>query len=215
MKSQTAKTFDTNHNSKWYMTGAIIGLLGIIVTTWMAIDSKHHLPGWEVDLFRAINGWPQSFYAVGLVTTVIMGSVWVALASVIVTAALKMYRLAWRLCAVIIGGYGIDFILKESIDRGRPEELLVEIHKRSVETGAGFPSGHTTVATVLMLALLPYIPKPWRWAAIVWILMAAISRMYLGVHLPLDAIGAVFIGLFVVSFTRVMPQKMKILLRLN
>lgn len=197
------------------MWGAILAAAGIAATTVMALESRHHLPGWEIDIFRSINNWPESLYIVGLVVTVVCGSVWMALASVMIATVAKMYRLAWRLSAAIIAGYGIDFVLKESIERGRPVEFITELHKRSVETGAGFPSGHTTVATIVALTLLPYLPKKWRWIVIVWILLAAVSRLFLGVHLPLDVIGAMFVGIFVVCFMRVMPQKLKTLLRLD
>lgn len=213
MKAQAHRSQDKHRN--WYVWGVILAAIGIAVTVAMAMDSRHHLPGWEADIFHSINNWPESLYMIGLVATVVCGSVWMALASVIIATVAKMYRLAWRLSAAIIAGYGIDFILKESIERGRPVEFITELHKRSVETGAGFPSGHTTVATVVALTLLPYLPKKWRWIAAVWILLAAVSRVFLGVHLPLDVIGAVFVGVFVVCFMRIMPQKLKTVLRLD
>lgn len=212
--STQEKTSTKNDHTSWYMAALITAFAGIVITTLMAYDSRYHLPAWEVDAFRAINNWPQWLYPLGLSVTVMLGSVWTAIGSVLIATACKAYTLAWRLAVVIIGGYGLDFILKHGVERGRPEDMLLDIHKRSVETGAGFPSGHTTVAVVLALVLLPYLPKAWRWIVIVWIVLTALSRIYLGVHLPLDVIGAVFVGVFVVSFTRVMPQKLKVLLRL-
>lgn len=212
-----AKTDTTIYDGRrhWYMAALIISFISLVIASWLALDTKHNLAGWEVSLFHDVNNFSDNFKTAGLAITMICGSVWAALASVAIATVARMYRLAWRLAAVIFGGYALDFVLKEGIDRGRPAELLEEFHRRSVETGAGFPSGHTTVATVLALTLLPYLPKAWRWVVIVWIALAALSRVYLGVHLPLDVVGGFLVGLLVVSFTRVMPQSLRVFLRLD
>ena len=205
----------TNDHRRWYAIALGVSFIGLIVLALVVHSSKTHLSGWETSLFHDLNNLPNSFKMTALVITMVGGSVWAAVASVLIASACRMWQLAWRLAAVIFGGYALDFILKQGIDRGRPADIIEEFHRRSVETGAGFPSGHTTIATVIALTLLPYLPKAWRWVVFVWVALVALSRIYLGVHLPLDVVGGFLVGLLVVSFTRVMPQSMKNLLRLN
>lgn len=209
------ETHAVNDHRRWYAIALGASFIGLIVAVALAHSSKTHLSGWEVTLFHDLNNISDSLKMTGLIITMVGGSVWAAIASVVIASAFRKWQLAWRLAAVIFGGYALDFVLKHVIDRGRPADIIEEFHRRSVETGAGFPSGHTTVATVIALTLLPYLPKPWRWIVVVWIALVALSRIYLGVHLPLDVIGGFLVGLFVVSFTRVMPQPLRNVLRLN
>lgn len=214
MNAKTDTTIYDGHRG-WYVAGLIVAILGLSAATVLAFQSKHDLPQWEISIFHHINDLPASLKMTGLAITVIGGSVWAALASIALATVTRFYRLAWRLAAVIIGGYGVDYILKELVHRGRPADMLADFHRYSVETGAGFPSGHTTIATVISLTLLPYLPKAWRWLPIVWIALVAVSRLYLGVHLPLDVIGGFLVGLLVVTISRVLPQPVRVFLRLD
>lgn len=214
MNAKTDTTIYDGHRG-WYIASFVVAVLALGAATALAVHSKHAIPTWETSIFHHINDWPASLKMTGIAITMIGGSVWAALASIVIATVARFYRLAWRLAAVIIGGYGLDFILKQLVDRGRPADLLAEVHKYSVETGAGFPSGHTTIATVISLTLLPYLPKAWRWLPIAWVALVALSRLYLGVHLPLDVIGGFLVGLLVVSLSRILPQPLRVFLRLD
>lgn len=71
-------------------------------------------------------------------------------------------------------------------------------------TGYSFPSGHTQNITTTFGAIAAYNRKK-RWVIIISaavILTVAFSRMYLGVHTPLDVGVSLFIGLLMVLLLR-------------
>jgi membrane-associated phospholipid phosphatase len=66
-------------------------------------------------------------------------------------------------------------------------------------TGFSFPSGHSQMAGTLYPSLVNLIKKQWYTIlSIVIVILVAISRVYLGVHYPIDAIVGAFLGVAVV-----------------
>lgn len=85
---------------------------------------------------------------------------------------------------------------KGLVGRERPVELLSDVVALDFFQGPGFPSGHVALAVALALTLGHILPRKYHWIPIAWIVGVALSRMYLGVHLPLDLVGGFAIGWF-------------------
>jgi undecaprenyl-diphosphatase len=129
------------------------------------------------------------------------GAVWLVLAA---AAALSLRRpqvFVWTLVADGLGELAAD-ALKGVIPRARPHvhTLVRRPHTHS------FPSGHATTsfacATVLAL-LIPRLALP------LFVLAAAIawSRVYVGVHFPLDVLGGAVLGVAIgLSVARALPR---------
>ncbi len=92
---------------------------------------------------------------------------------------------------------GMSF-LKAIIKAPRPFQVLPEIAGKRVTTATGysFPSGHTTGAASFYSSLAVTYRK--RWLSIISamaILLVGISRLYLGVHWPIDVFGGLALGI--------------------
>lgn len=185
-----------------YIVGFAVALLVFASSTYLALS--HKPTGWEYSWFMATNHYSDSWSWL-MMSITFLGSTWGAALSVVAVFLLKMYRLAWRLALTIVGAYGAAYIAKDVIGRARPEGLFDPLHVRAIEHGMGFPSGHATAITVITLTILPYLPRKLRWIIPILILAVGISRMYLGVHIPLDIIGGIALGTMAVAFLRILP----------
>jgi undecaprenyl-diphosphatase len=117
------------------------------------------------------------------------GLVWVLLAIVVTIVQRSRTPLLLTGLAVLAAD-GLASLIKVAVGSKRPEEpdaLIVIPHSHS------FPSGHT--ATAFAAATVLSFCSP-RLAPALFVLAAAIaySRMYVGVHFPLDVAGGIAIG---------------------
>lgn len=210
--AKTDSAFYDGHRN-WYVAGF---LTAVILLAWSAIVAHHWtIGGWDLRLFRDINNWPDKWHGLFKALSIVKSSLWIGVAAVAIACLLRFWRLAWRLSAAIVSSYVVGWLLKHYIARPRPFLQLGHVHVRWIDSGTSFPSGHVMLITVVMLCVLPYLPKWLRWIVPLVILLVALSRIYLGLHTPVDVIGGFAVGLGVVSFIRIMPQSVKVVLRLD
>jgi membrane-associated phospholipid phosphatase len=195
-----------------YAGGFVAALVVFGISAWLA--AKGTATGWEYTWFHAVNGWSESWYRFMVIVTFFGSTMWAPIA-VILAFLFRFYRLAWRMALSILGAYSIVMVAKHVVGRERPLALFHDAHARVAEAGMGFPSGHATLITVVTLTLLPYMPWKWRWTVPAAIVLVCLSRLYLGVHIPLDLIGGVAVGTGVVAFVRILPQPIRVLLRID
>jgi len=112
---------------------------------------------------------------------------------VLALAVALLLRNVWVfvfVAAAVLVADGVAGIVKAAVGEKRPNEpdpLITIPHSHS------FPSGHTSTSFAGATALSLVYP---RGAPAFYVLAAAIgySRLYVGVHFPLDVVGGVVIG---------------------
>ncbi len=106
----------------------------------------------------------------------------------------------------LMSSSALNGILKLIVHSPRPFQVIEGIEGKRLATAEGyaFPSGHTQGATTFYTSIaLTFKKRPLMILAILLSLLVAISRLYLGVHWPIDVIGGFTLGIL---FTLVMYQ---------
>ena len=109
-------------------------------------------------------------------------------------------RFGQRLGILVLVSYYLNFHLKGLLETARPFELNPALGRtpeaRIVESGPGFPSAHAQISLTFWGYLAWRLKWPWFWVlAAVVITLVSVSRMYLGLHFPVDVLGGLVVGL--------------------
>lgn len=162
---------------------------------------------WLVRLDLAVESWFHTHAtATGLAIFNVVTQLGSPVANVLIPiVAIYLWRvrkrlLLWTWLAATLGGKVIEFVLKDSVHRSRPQYAAAYLNGRSYS----FPSGHTMGSTICYLFIAYIIaqrpqtaPAARRvafGAAMAIIILVAFSRLYLGVHYPSDVAGGFAAG---------------------
>jgi undecaprenyl-diphosphatase len=130
-------------------------------------------------------------------STIVLGIITFAVESYVLLA--RDPAVAWLIIIAVIGGLGLNNILKLAFARPRPTFMAhtVRLHTTS------FPSGHAAMSAITYLTIGTVLAQthPGFAASLCLISLAAfltmfigISRIYLGFHYPTDILGGWCVG---------------------
>lgn len=183
--------------------GAIwIGLIGLTITTVIGLVAV------------ALSDWTKSTYAFNVWLHGLNSPVAQTIAAILeeqdrpVVVAVTLLILGFFIALsrgwlpalgfMVVAGVGwlLIAVVKEIVREERPTPFDPEFAGHS----PSYPSGHTVFAVTLVVALWSVLAgSPWRPAivvlGIILVLVSGLSRLYLGVHYPIDVIGGLIGGL--------------------
>lgn len=154
----------------------------------------------DASLFAWVQALPHpqwlNMLMVAITTAGLRGAVWLALGVVLAVQRPDGRDGLWRLAlALALTGIAVDIFIKPTVARERPAARAAVVEQVLDRPATfSFPSGHAAEAAAGAFALSRF----WPGAAVpLWALalLIAVSRVYLGVHYPLDIAAGFAIGL--------------------
>jgi undecaprenyl-diphosphatase len=174
---------------------ALAVLLGILVALPATLARVQVVDDWVYDLSNQSQPAPLIWAAKVLALT---GSAYVNWPLRVAVIVLLAWRRMWvQLLAFVLAVVTSEVVLglmKTGFARPRPPDPLF------ATTGYSFPSGHAVAAVVtavgIVIVLLPPGPARTRWEirAIAFVLLMAMSRVYLNAHWLSDVVEGILIG---------------------
>ncbi|MFA4840034.1 MAG: phosphatase PAP2 family protein [Candidatus Neomarinimicrobiota bacterium] len=137
-----------------------------------------------------------------LTNIVFLFSIFFVLAVILLIFGNKKIRLAIVISILAVGTS--DFIcarvVKPAFKRIRPSRSLENVHLLVKRGGKyGFPSNHAANVSAGMFVLSFFFRK-YRYAFLTFALMIAFTRVYVGVHFPLDVLAGLLLGVLFALF---------------
>jgi glycosyltransferase 2 family protein len=177
----------------------LLACLGAVLFGACALVLAAGATGWDQRLFRVLNEvspavaavltpLSQLFRPAGIVAIILLATGYV------VARNRGVLPVAAGALAASLG-WGLVYVGKAVANRARPYHAMADaVLRQQPAHGTSFPSSHTAIALAVAIALVPFLPRPVAAVGIAYAVGVGWSRVYLGVHYPLDVLGGAGIG---------------------
>lgn len=167
--------------------------LGAAVAASAAWAHSVDTPEWDREGVAAVHGWPDGLGAV-LWPAMQLGNRAVALAIIGVIGLLVGRRAGLIALAAVFSAWLSAVSLKAVVRRPRPDASDLDGPAREITDGWAFPSGHASIAFAVATIVALSLPHRWRSVLFVVAPLAAVARIYHGVHFPSDVVAGAALG---------------------
>ena len=181
---------------RWPLISGCVGLAAVLLGGVMIAIRAYDVVPYAID-----DGWMKYLVSrrspaleqTAEVFDFIGGGVFATFLVPIAGAALVWWRrgrwsATYFLIAVAVSA-GLVQLIKNTVDRPRPEAMLV------TSDFGSFPSGHSANAATLATALALIVWRTWVWiVGGIYVLLMMLSRNYLGAHWLTDTVGGLVLG---------------------
>jgi undecaprenyl-diphosphatase len=128
---------------------------------------------------------------------------WLAIGLVVAILRPSLAAAVWQMALALgLTMLAVDVVVKPRVARVRPYEMVADIRVLGVRpTTQSFPSGHAASSAAAAFALVR-LTRRRTLRLLVWglALVVGFSRVYVGVHYPLDVAGGIVVGLLCSAF---------------
>jgi membrane-associated phospholipid phosphatase len=187
---------------------AVSSVIGIALTAWLAVQPGAQRA--QTGMVRWFNHPPQPFAAVFAVANPFLRPlplflVALVLAGWVLLSAPASWQRLEELRALAIAfaiAEVVAHVVKRLADQDRPLAVIPGLDMHGYPTtprGDAYPSAHTAVVVATVAALWPWMRWPQRIAGLVFAVLTACNRIYIGAHWPIDVLGGAAVGLLSAS----------------
>jgi undecaprenyl-diphosphatase len=181
--------------SRYDVIAVVAGLAVLVIG--MVIVRNGTVPGWEKNVFHAVNDLPAWLYR-PLWPFQQLGALAVGPVVAIIAVLFRRFRLAICVLVATVAKLVLERAVKAFVSRQRPGTSIGHnVHLRGDVTASGesFVSGHAVLIAAIAGVITPYLPG--RWKIVPWnvVAMVMLKRVYDGAHNPLDVVCGAALGL--------------------
>lgn len=175
--------------------GALVfGVAALLVRTGrVSVDVRFYrelnqVPAWATAFLTPLS---KLFLPLAIGVAVVLGGAYC------VVRTRTLWPAAFGAAAAAAAWLGAN-LAKSVADRLRPYEVVAgAVLRQHPAHGSSFPSSHTAVAFAVAIAVIPYLPRAGVAVALSYAALVGWSRVFLGVHYPLDVFAGMGLGLAV------------------